>query len=339
MAQLTILMPAYNAASFIKEAVDSLLNQTFTNFELWIADDGSTDSTKEIIASFADLRIKKISNSENRGRVIVCNEIVKQITSGFFTITDADDVSHPTRLQKQMDLLISKPELMMCGTSFIAMDEKGYKFLELSLPTEQKEIYDQMPNRSQFLGPTTIMRSSVLKYFPELYRLYFKDNIADADLASRIVDQFQTTNVLEPLYYYRIVSSSLSRKNTSIRFLNLYKLISFLSNERRTTGKDSLELNKPEVVDQFLLKLSKPYWQDNSLLYRQTAFTHLYWNKTKLAWRSSIAAWCGNPLHWKNYFLLGYVITKGSYYLLLYLVGREHYSEIKNQLFNRNKNC
>lgn len=323
-------MPAYNAAPFIKEAVDSLLNQTFTDFELWIIDDGSTDSTKEMIASFADFRIKKIFYTENIGRVAVCNEVVKQIISEFFTITDADDVSHSTRLQKQMDLLISKPELMMCGTSFIAMDEKGYKFLELLLPTEQKEIYEQMPNRSQFLGATTIMRSSVLKYFPELYRLYFKDNIADADLASRIVDQFQTTNVLEPLYYYRMVSNSLSRKNTSIRFLNLYKLISFLSNERRTSGEDSLQRNKPEVVDQFLLTLSKSYLEDHSLLHRQTAFTHLYWQKTKLAWRSSVAAWCGNPLHWKNYFLLGYVVTKGSYYLLLDLVGRAHYSEIKN---------
>ena len=325
MAQLTIIMPAYNAAPFIKEAVDSLLNQTFTDFELWIVDDGSTDSTKEMIASFDELRIKKIFYTENRGRVMVCNEVAKQITSEFFTITDADDVSHPTRLQKQLDLLISKPELMMCGTSFMAMDEKGYKFLELLLPTEQKEIYEQMPNRSQFLGATTIMRSSVLKYFPELYRLYFKDNIADADLASRIVDQFQTANVLEPLYYYRIVSSSLSRKNTSIRFLNLYKLISFLSNERRTSGEDSLQQNKPEVVDQFLLTLSKPYLEDHSLLHRQTAFTHLYWQKRQLAWQSALAAWRANPLHWKNYFLLGYVVTKGSYYLLLDLVGREHY--------------
>ena len=118
-------MPAYNAAPFIKEAVDSLLNQTFTDFELWIVDDGSTDSTKEWIESFNDHRIKKIFYTENRGRVVVCNEVAKEITTEFFTITDADDVSHPTRFQKQMDLLISKPELMMCGTSFMAMDERG----------------------------------------------------------------------------------------------------------------------------------------------------------------------------------------------------------------------
>jgi len=89
------------------------------------------------------------------------------------------------------------------------------------------EIYDQLPARSQFLGPTTVMKSFVLSQFTDFYQVYFGDALADADLASRIVDQFKTMKVRSPFYYYRIVEGSISRKNSSVRSLNQYKEIGF----------------------------------------------------------------------------------------------------------------
>ncbi|MEQ9412629.1 MAG: glycosyltransferase family A protein, partial [Cyclobacteriaceae bacterium] len=100
-SRLTIIMPAYNAAKYIGEAVESILNQTFPDFQLWIIDDGSTDGTRQVIEEIDDVRLSKIYHNENRGRVEVVNEAISKIQTEFFTITDADDVSHPSRLEKQ----------------------------------------------------------------------------------------------------------------------------------------------------------------------------------------------------------------------------------------------
>ena len=86
-----------------------------------------------------------------------------------------------------------------------------------------------MPTRSQFLGLNTMMKSYVISQFTDFYQVYFGDALADADLASRIVDQFKTMKVRSPFYYYRIVEGSISRKNSSVRSLNQYKEIAFLS--------------------------------------------------------------------------------------------------------------
>jgi len=132
-------------------------------------------------------------------------------------------------LEKQLELLQSDPELMMCGTSFIAMGKRRLCFLKFPSPTNHHEIYDQMPTRSQFLGLNTMMKSYVISQFTDFYQVYFGDALADADLASRIVDQFKTMKVRSPFYYYRIVEGSISRKNSSVRSLNQYKEIAFLS--------------------------------------------------------------------------------------------------------------
>ncbi len=316
MARLTILMPTFNAAPYVGQAVDSLLQQTFRDFELWIIDDGSTDNTRQIIQSLSDARIKKYYLNENRGRVLLINEFVKKVSTDFFTITDADDVSHPHRLQMQMDLLHKDEELMMCGTSYWAMDEKGFLFRELLLPTEYADVSNQMPSRCQFLGATTIMRSTVITSFPEFYRLYFKDNLADADLASRIVDRFKAVNVNKPLYGYRMVKTSLTRKSVTIRSLILYQAVAFLSAERRSNGADSLVKNEPQTVDKFLDEISKPYVADPSFVFRHAAFTHLYWKVIDEAWRNAFLALRANPLNGKNYFLLVYLAAKTVYYSL-----------------------
>jgi glycosyltransferase involved in cell wall biosynthesis len=318
-------MPAYNVAPYLIEAVNSLLNQTFKDFELWIIDDGSTDNTREVIKSFSDPRVKGFLFDENRGIVLVVNEVVKKISSDFFTITGADDISHPQRLQLQIEALRNDQELMMCGTSYAAVDERGFLFRELHLPTNYMDVYKQMPARCQFLGGTTIMRSSLINYFPEFYRLYFNDNIADSDLASRIVDQFKAVNLSPSLYYYRIVRTSLSRKNVTVRLLNLYKAIAFLSEQRRKSGEDSLMKGEPEKVDKFLVEISKEYTDDPSFVYRHTAFTHLYWKVIDGAWRNAFKALGANPFHAKNYFLFVYLATKSCYYFFADRITRMHY--------------
>ncbi len=165
MPRLTIFMPVCNASAFIKEAVDSILHQTFLDFELWIVDHASTDNSLSIIGSFQDTRIKIIRNSVNIGRLRTVNNLISKISSEYFTITDADDFSHPLRFEKQVDFLEGHQDYIMCGASFWAMDEEGFLIREMRLKTDVEELRKEALQQSQFLGPTTIMRKSVINHF------------------------------------------------------------------------------------------------------------------------------------------------------------------------------
>ncbi|KXK28898.1 MAG: family 2 glycosyl transferase [Bacteroidetes bacterium OLB12] len=241
MPQLTLIMPAFNAAPFIEEAIGSLLHQTFTDFELWLVDDGSTDATRAKMNLFQDNRIKRFYFNENRGRVVSMNEMVQLVETDYVSITDADDVSHPSRLQKQMTLLNQKPEVAMCGTSYWAMDENGRLIRLVSLSDDYAHIREANLVMPQFHGPTTIFRTRMVRELDEFYRLYFRKNMADTDLAARVIDQFPSVNLKEPLYYYRILRTSVSRREFSFRFAMIDRTIIHLSKQRRTSGLDSLQ--------------------------------------------------------------------------------------------------
>ncbi|MBL7875638.1 MAG: glycosyltransferase family 2 protein [Cyclobacteriaceae bacterium] len=327
MPRLTILMPAFNAATFIQEAVDSLLTQTFPDFELWIIDDGSRDDTRNKIDLFSDKRIKRFYFDDNRGRVFVINQLISLVATEFVSVTDADDVSGPTRLQCQINLLDQDPEMMMCGTSYLAIDEKGIILREMFLLNDYSRIYELTPRQPQFHGPTTIMRMSIFKNIPEFYRAYFKDNRADADLAARIVDAFKAINVTEPLYFYRIRPDSLSRRNYTIRFAILDSLISQLSQERRASGADSLMRGNQERIRDYESKLSAKFTSDPARIHQQAAFYNLYWKVNDVALLCAWVAFRHKPFHLKSIFLLLYVLAIGGFNEVSKKVWGVHYKK------------
>ncbi len=98
---LTVLMPVYNAEKFLGEAIESILNQTFTDFEFLIIDDGSTDSTIKIIESYTDSRIRLFKNQENLGISATLNKGIEMASTELIARMDADDISYSSRIQKQ----------------------------------------------------------------------------------------------------------------------------------------------------------------------------------------------------------------------------------------------
>ena len=132
---LSIIMPAYNAAPYIQEAIDSILNQTFTDFEFFISDDGSTDDTRRIIDSYSDPRIKALHNTTNLGKTGTVNKLFKLTQSKFITVHDADDISHPNRFTKQIGKLVEDEELLLCGTAFCTVDSDGFILEKNQMPT------------------------------------------------------------------------------------------------------------------------------------------------------------------------------------------------------------
>ncbi len=328
MALLTIIMPVYNASAFVEETVESILNQTFKDFELWIADDASTDESLSIVKSFNDLRVKIFPNATNQGRVNTVNKMVKEIASPFFTITDADDVSHPQRLKRQIEFLESHSDYLMVGTSYWAMDEKGFLVREMKLKTDVKELRSAALNQSQFLGPTTVMRKTVLDHFPEFYREYFIDNFADADLSCRILDKFNSTNIDEPLYFYRVVKNSVTRKKVTVRNLNLNQVIAFLSRQRREQREDCLQRGNKSEADEFLSTIQEEYDSDPSFFYRHQAFFHLYWRLNDLAFLNGWKAFQRRPFYLKNIFGFLLIVFRIGVFSLTRGFNKRHYSQM-----------
>lgn len=115
---ISIILPVYNCGPYVADTVQSLLDQTFTDFELIIVDDGSTDNSWEEICKFTDPRIIALQNEVNKGKIFSLNRGLDQFRGDYYATMDGDDIALPTRLQKQYDYLESHPEVTMV-TSYL----------------------------------------------------------------------------------------------------------------------------------------------------------------------------------------------------------------------------
>jgi glycosyltransferase involved in cell wall biosynthesis len=202
MKKISVLLPCYNSEKYIAEAVQSILDQTYTNFELIILDDGSTDRTKEIIGSFRDERIRFEYELENKGIVFQLNKGISLAEGVYIARMDADDISKPERFKKQIEFLELKKNnhIVVLGTDAVAIGESKDQIIHKNYQPAQ--ISFLLNFYCPLLHPTVIMRKSVfsvsLKYsndykFAEDYALW------------RLIDNGENIAVLpEVLLLYRI---------------------------------------------------------------------------------------------------------------------------------------
>ncbi len=120
-------MCVYNAAEFLPQSIESILEQTFTDFELLIWDDGSTDNSFEIISSYQDSRIRIFRSPQNRGIAYTCNNLIRESKGEYLGRHDSDDISLPGRFQKQMEYFEKHPEISLCGTNVNIFGDKRQK--------------------------------------------------------------------------------------------------------------------------------------------------------------------------------------------------------------------
>lgn len=116
-------MPVYNAEKFLKPAIESILNQTFSDFELIIIDDNSNDKTADIIKSYNDNRIKHIVNPNRIGFTNSLNQGLKIAQGDYIARMDADDISDPERFSKEIEFLENNPDIGVCGSWMKIIDE------------------------------------------------------------------------------------------------------------------------------------------------------------------------------------------------------------------------
>lgn len=125
MPEVTVLMTVYNGLPYLHDSIESILRQTFSNFEFLIINDCSSDSTRDVILSYDDPRIRLVDNSKNLKQTRSLNKGLSIAKGEIIARMDADDVSHPKRLQMQIEYLDSHPEVAVVGSNLRYIDEKG----------------------------------------------------------------------------------------------------------------------------------------------------------------------------------------------------------------------
>jgi glycosyltransferase involved in cell wall biosynthesis len=165
MPKVSVVMPAYNGERFLREAIDSVLKQTFRDFEFIIVDDCSTDGTWEIIAAYAaqDSRIVPFRNIQNTGAGGARNAGLKLANGEYVAAMDADDVLLTNRLELQVKFLDTHPEVGLVAGSVRRIDANG-NFLSLwSVPTEHDVLLAQLLFNNPFAQPTVMMRRVIME--------------------------------------------------------------------------------------------------------------------------------------------------------------------------------
>lgn len=137
---VSVLLATHNDEKYIKEAIDSVINQTYRDFELIIIDDGSSDRTAEIISSYDDERIIFIKNGQNMGLPYSLNKGMEMARGEYIARMDGDDICFPQRLQKQLEYMEQHPEITMCGANRLDFSEKGKKSAKRFFPEESEAL-------------------------------------------------------------------------------------------------------------------------------------------------------------------------------------------------------
>ncbi len=197
-ADLTVLMAVRNGGAYLRAAVESILDQTFTSFDFLIIDDASTDETAQIVRSYSDSRIRLLSLAENVGQTVALNRGLRDVSTTWIARMDADDYSAPNRFEQQMALLRRDTGLGCVGTfAWFFRDDPHERSAILSRPVTHEAIVETLLWASPIIHGTIIANTRAILDaggYDERYRY-----AADLDLYDRLLMKSRAQNIPEPL--------------------------------------------------------------------------------------------------------------------------------------------
>ena len=210
MPLVSVIMPVYNTAEYLDEAVRSILGQTLDDFEFIIVDDGSTDGSRKILNQYVDKRMK-VKHQENRGIVASLNRGLELARGKYIARMDSDDISLPDRLAKQIAFMESHVEVGICGTACCLFgDECG-----ITRPkTESEEIKSWLLFGPCMAHPTVMMRRDLILEHGLFYNPEFKQ-AEDYELWLRFSQHCEMANLPEPLLLYRVRGEQATTRHKS----------------------------------------------------------------------------------------------------------------------------
>jgi len=194
-------MPVYNEEQFIFSAVESILNQSFDDFEFIIIDDASTDNTKLILTQIEDSRIYRVYNQKHSGNYACRNQGLSLSKGKYICVMDADDIAHPDRLLKQCIFMESNPHCLAAGSYYESFSDNTSPYL-VKPPLEESLIKVLLLKNNIFAHPTLIIRNDIFERYQLRYNEHYYYS-SDYDLLTHINQLGVTTNIPEILLRYR----------------------------------------------------------------------------------------------------------------------------------------
>jgi glycosyltransferase involved in cell wall biosynthesis len=220
-AAITVLLPTFNAESTIAAAIESILRQTFRDFELLLIDDASTDRTAELIQTYKDPRIRCVQNQQNLGITRSLNHGIGLTATPWIARMDADDIALPRRLERQMRAVARHPRLAVCGSSTIRIDPHGVRLRYGNLrPRTVRRSWAWVPSP---LGHATVMiRTEIARNNPYSETAAYCE---DYELFLRLTHAGHELRVLpEPLVLSRVHDDSITGKHRQEQLANTYRV-------------------------------------------------------------------------------------------------------------------
>lgn len=220
---VTVLMPVYNADSYLKVAIESVLNQSFEDFELLVIDDGSTDESMEVLHGFRDERIRVEHQAENRGLIETLNRGIGMARGSLLARMDADDISHPERFAMQVDYLSSNPGVAGVSCAFDVVDDRGQPLPDdygCARPVEPLALRWGLNFGCYFLHPGAILRTKVMLASGGFDPRY--QHAEDYELWLRLSEQHCLANIPQILLSHRLHGANVSTRHREIQRENAY---------------------------------------------------------------------------------------------------------------------
>jgi len=238
--KVTVLMSVYNGANYLSQAIESILNQTFPDFEFLIFNDASTDGSREIINSYAvkDSRIVLINNERNIGLTKSLNRGLKIARGKYIARQDADDFSEPERLEAQLRFLDDYPNIGIVGTYANFVDAQGKKIAERKTAITNEIIKKDIMSGSPFVHGSVMFRHKIVDTIG-FYREEFQ-YAQDYDYWLRVLEKYKGANIDRTFYNLRRGIRSISADNLTEQ-IEYHLLAIELAKMRQTCGRDCID--------------------------------------------------------------------------------------------------
>jgi GT2 family glycosyltransferase len=277
---VSVVMPVYNGEKYLHEAIESILTQTFRDFEFIVIDDGSTDGTSAILAQYQkmDRRIRVACNPENQGQPASLNKGCHLAKGKYIARMDADDVSLAERLERQVEYIEAHPEIGVLGTWIERIDEKGTRRERLRMPTRPALIGWSLVFGNCIAAPSVMIRRDLVERLG-----FFRSEARDAedyDLWARAISVTRIVNLPQILVQYRSHEESVSSRHsesqeqTALRIMRsmITRLLgSEVSDEvtaslqQMAKGSSLDRLQQIEPVARLIQQLYRAYMESNCL--------------------------------------------------------------------------
>ena len=293
---ISVLMPVYNGEKYLDEALRSILEQTFSDFEVIIINDGSTDNSLQILERYTqkDQRIRLVSR-ENRGLVATLNEGLALAKAPLIARMDADDIAYPERFKLQKQFLDENPEVVCTGGYIEMIDYAGRVLTLLTMPLDDQSIQELMlKGHAAIVHPASMMRADTMKAIGG-YKEEYKA-AEDLDLWLRLGEMGKLANIPQLILRYRFLATSISGSNAALQKQSAYNACKAAWLRRQVNyefeGGDWRPTDRPESQFEFCLRFG--WWAFNyqqrktALIYGLKAVRLLPWKQD--GWRLFICA-------------------------------------------------